>query len=170
MNQKSNRILLIVRIVLLVLIAFNMIFIFSMSHQSGKESTETSKSVTTVIAQTTIKDFEQKEPIEQNKIIEGLNKQIRSAAHFTEFGTLGALILLFLLTWKEQIFLRYLGAITITFLYACTDEWHQKLLGDGRAAQWIDIGVDTLGAAFFCSLVLIVFLICTRKRRRKNSP
>ena len=169
MNSKNNRVLLLMRIILLVLIALNMAFIFRMSHQTGKESTETSQTVTTVIAQNTIKDFDQKEPTEQKEIISGLNKQIRTAAHFIEFGTLGALILLFLLTWKEWIMLRYLGAIAITFLYACTDELHQKLLNNGRAAQWIDIGVDTLGAVLFCSLVLTVYLIFIRKRRRKFS-
>ena len=170
MKQKRKCLLTVIRILLLVLIIANMALIFMMSHQNGEESTQTSTGVTTVIAQTTIKDFDKKEPVEQNKIITELNTKIRTAGHFTEFGTLGALCLLLLLTWQGGIARRYLASIAFAFVYACTDELHQQLLASGRAAQWIDIGVDTLGAFLFCSLVLDVYLICTHKRRKIAFP
>ena len=167
-EQKRSRLILL-RVLLSLLILANMVFIFCMSHQDGEESGETSMQVTTTIAQTTVKDFEKKEPAEQDRIVTELHIPVRSLAHMAEFGALGTLTLLLLMTWRNLPFVKYLGAIAFAFLYACTDEWHQKLVGDGRAAQWEDVGIDTLGAWIGCTLILLIYLICTRKRRNKVS-
>ena len=151
MKNQTNTKLLLLRILLSLLILANMALIFRFSHQDGTASGETSKQVTTVVAQTTIKDFEKKDEAEQTKIVTELNIPVRTLAHMAEFGALGALTLLLLLTWKRYPFVKYLAAVAFAFVYACIDEWHQKLVG-GRAAQWIDIAYDTLGAAICAAM------------------
>ena len=169
MKQRSKTSLILVRVTLLLLILANMAFIFYLSHQDGKQSGETSKQITESIVQSTVKDFEEKTSGEKTKIIADLDDPVRNLAHMAEFGTLGALVLLFLLTWQGLSFVKYLGSIAFTFLYSCVDEWHQKMVGGGRAAEWTDVLIDTFGALICCTLVLLIYWITTRKRRKKVS-
>jgi VanZ family protein len=37
-------------------------------------------------------------------------------------------------------------AAALSFLYACSDEWHQTFV-DGRTGKALDVGIDTLGIA-----------------------
>ena len=168
MQTKVKAPLLVTRLLLLLLILANMTLIFLLSHQDGKESGETSKQVTVAIAQTTVQDFKEKDPNEQAKIIEELNIPVRTLAHMTEFGILGTLTLLFLLTWKGHAALKYPISVAFAFLYACTDEWHQKLIG-GRAAEWKDVGFDTLGAAVCAGIALLLYDLILQARRTKMS-
>ena len=168
MKKKIKASLIAWRILLLILILATMTLIFLLSHQDGKESGNTSKQVSTAIAQTTVKDFDQKSHAEQNKIIDDLNVPVRTLAHMAEFGLLGSLVLLLLLTWKGKLLLKHLGSVAFTFLYAITDEWHQKQVG-GRAAEWKDVGFDTLGAAICTSFVLLLYLLILLIRRKKVS-
>lgn len=44
-------------------------------------------------------------------------------------------------------------AWTIAFLYACSDEFHQRFV-PGRGPSWVDVSIDSMGAAVFALLVL----------------
>ena len=167
MKKKIKASLIVWRILLLILILATMTLIFFLSHQDGKESGETSKQVTTAIAQSTVKDFDKKDPVEQNKIITDLNIPVRTLAHMAEFGLLSVLTLLFLLTWQRNVLFKYFGSVAFTFLYACTDEWHQKLVS-GRAAEWKDVGFDTLGSAICGGTVLLLYLLITLSKRKRK--
>ena len=123
--KKSKRIVFL-RILLGMLILANMTLIFIFSAQTGVESGKTSGKVTEVVAEVTVKDFEKKPIDEQTQILEKLHHPVRKIAHMLEFGSLGALILLFLLTWRGKLFWQYPTSLGVTFLYACTDEWHQR--------------------------------------------
>ncbi len=167
MKQRKRLLLILVRVLLFLLILANMAFIFQLSHQDGEKSGTTSKKVTTTIVQTTIKDFEQKPPAEKTKIIDAFHNPVRTLAHMAEFGTLGALVFLLLLTWQGLPLIKYAASLAFVFVYACTDEWHQKIVGAGRASEWFDIAVDCLGAFLCCTLILLIYWIATRKRRKK---
>ena len=41
----------------------------------------------------------------------------------------------------------------ITFLYACSDEFHQRFV-TGRQSSWVDVAIDSMGAALVVVLVL----------------
>lgn len=168
MKPKAKAPLLACRILLLLLILANMTLIFLLSHQDGKESGETSKRVTEAVAQTTVKDFDQKPDAEQDQIIDKLNIPVRTLAHMGEFGLLSALSLLFLLTWKKKIPFKYAGAVAFSALYACTDEWHQSLVG-GRASEWKDVAFDTLGAVIGAGFALLFYWIIIHARRKRNT-
>ena len=93
----------IIRCILGVLILLNLWMIFSFSNESAVASGETSKKVTETVAQTVVKDFDKKPPVEQNKIVTAMHPSVRTVAHMAEFGLLGVLIMLFLLTFSREL-------------------------------------------------------------------
>ncbi len=161
MKKKTNIILL--RCILAVLILANMTVIFLFSHQSGPESNKTSTDVSQAVAEVTVPDFEAKPKDEQTQIVKRINAPLRKLAHMTEFGTLGALVFLFLLTWHGRLLWRYGASLAFTLLYACSDEWHQSLT-NARGPQITDALIDLSGAAITCTLILII-VFCIRKRK-----
>ncbi|MDK8183442.1 VanZ family protein [Paenibacillus sp. UMB4589-SE434] len=87
---------------------------------------------------------------------------IRKGAHVAEFALLCFLILKTLYaTSLSAISAVAIGGIA-TFLYACSDEWHQSFV-PGRTGHFQDVLVDSIGIV----LVMAGFLLA-RKRRRKN--
>lgn len=44
-------------------------------------------------------------------------------------------------------------AWAIAFVYACSDEFHQRFVS-GRHSTWVDVSIDSMGAALFALLVL----------------
>lgn len=167
MKQKKK--LLLLRIVLGVLILCNMTVIFLFSAQNGTDSGKTSGEVSKVVAEVTVKDFHAKPQEEQDKIVDRLNLPIRKIAHMAEFGSLGALIFLLLLTWRGSVPLRYLLSLAATFLYACTDELHQRL-SDSRGPQFKDVLIDLGGAAITCTVILAVALIVKHRKGTLQAP
>ena len=49
-----------------------------------------------------------------------------------------------------------------TFLYACTDEFHQLFIA-GRAGQFRDVCIDSTGALI---MILIIYIINKRKTKK----
>lgn len=161
----------VIRCILGVLIALNICLIFGFSGESGEESGETSLKVTQAVAQTVVKDFEKRPEEEQKSIIDELHPDVRTLAHMSEYGALGTLSMLFLLTFSigpllcEGISL--LGVITV----ATCDELYQHFADAGRAGEVKDVLFDTFGALVCCSLLLfIIFLLKTIKNRQLHSP
>lgn len=168
MKIRTKKSLLAVRALLLVLILANMCTIFLMSAQGGEESGNTSRRVTTLVARVLVWDLDERPDAERERIVEALHGPVRTAAHMAEFGCLAALTLLFLATWQKKRSLQVLASLLFTFLYACTDECHQLLTGDGRAAQWSDIAVDMLGACVCCAFVCLLLRILPYRQQRKE--
>lgn len=168
MKIKSKKALWVIRAILLALILASMLFIFLMSAQGGEESGDTSRRVTTLVARILIPNLDDRSPAERYEIIERLHGPIRSLAHMAEFGCLAALVYLFLATWKGKRLLQGLYSLTFTFLYACTDELHQLLTADGRAAQWSDIAIDMLGALLCVAVVRLFLMWSSPNKKRKE--
>ena len=167
--MKKNRHIILLRILLCVLIVANMTVIFIFSAQSGKESDQTSGKVTQAVAEVTVKDFDKKPAAEQTQIVEKLHLPVRKIAHMLEFGSLGALILLLLLTWHGSLLWRYAASLLATFLYACSDEWHQSL-SEGRGPQFQDVLIDLFGALISCTLLLCTVLLIRHHKRKQKTP
>lgn len=169
MKPKTKASLILVRLLLCLLILANMTLIFCLSSENGEKSGATSKRVTTAVARVLVKDFDTLPKEEQLLHVDRLHGPMRSCAHMGEFGCLGALVLLLLLTWGGRPFPRYLSAVGFTFLYACTDELHQKLVS-GRASQISDLLIDTLGALLAGACVLLLYRLVTRKKKERKHP
>lgn len=167
MNMIKKHKKLILRIFLGALIVLNMLLIFNFSDQDGATSSQTSTSVSQVVAENTVPDFNKKPAEEQTEIVKKINKPLRKMAHMAEFGSLGALVFLFLLTWDGHLFIRYISSLAFTFLYACTDEWHQSFT-DARGAKFTDTLIDLAGAAITCSVILFIALLILHKQHGKD--
>ena len=164
--KRMSRPIVWLRILLCILIVANMAVIFFFSAQNGAESDKTSGKISKAVAEVTVKDFDELPPPEQDAIILCINKPLRKIAHMAEFGSLGALILSLLLTWKGALLWRYGASLSATFLYACTDELHQ-MRSVARGPQFTDVLIDLSGAVLTCTfLLLIVFLIQKKKNQK----
>lgn len=124
-----------------------MIFIFIMSHTNGTDSSNQSNFFVEIIL----------------KIIyinpETLSFLIRKAAHMSEYA------ILFLLIYygiSKTIAINHIlsTSLFITFIYACSDEFHQLFI-PGRAGQFKDVMIDTSGALI---MLIIIYIWQTRKK------
>ncbi|WP_270406259.1 VanZ family protein [Paenibacillus timonensis] len=92
---------------------------------------------------------------------------IRKAAHFGSYALLAALLVYALSgnAWATGR-RRYVYAILIAFLYACTDELHQSFT-PGRTAMVQDVVLDTIGAACGASFTILLNRWRGAGRRRR---
>lgn len=118
-----------------------MIFIFIMSHTSGTNSSNQSNFIAEIILKF----------IDIN--VETLTFLIRKTAHMTEY----AILLLFIyyglsktITYKYNLLI----SLLTTFLYACSDEFHQLFI-PGRSGQFKDILIDTIGSIF---MIIVIYI------------
>lgn len=78
---------------------------------------------------------------------------IRKAAHMSEYA-----LLLFFIYYglKKSTTYKYtlLLSLLVTFLYACSDEFHQLFI-PGRSGQLKDVLIDTIGGLF---MLLVIYL------------
>lgn len=94
---------------------------------------------------------------------------VRKCAHFLEYtGTALIMSAAFYFSLGKN---RFYLPIAFTSLYAVTDEIHQIFV-DGRACQFRDWAIDTLGAALGAAIFLAIYYIAVKirdfKTRRKN--
>lgn len=156
--MKSNRGMTVLRSVLALLILLNVFVIFYFSLQSASTSSQTSGRVTTLIAEWTVDDFDELDEIDREAILSILHPKVRKLAHMTEFGSLGTLIFLLLLTWKNKLWLQYVLSLLSVLCIACIDEVLQ-LFSSGRTMQISDILTDILGAVLCTSLALAILCL-----------
>lgn len=152
--------------ILLVLMIFQMLFIFAMSSFGPDSSNAQSNFFVDLISGLMpIKTG----PMEPSFDLKTLIFFVRKTAHFTEYAILGLLFYLNLRHHSSQKQSPKFFALAILFsaLYACTDEFHQ-LFVPGRTGQPFDVLVDTLGATFGCLIVLAVQKIRSRLALRRS--
>ena len=94
---------------------------------------------------------------------------IRKYAHIFEFFCLGLSSFLFFyeLFWTKQkrLLKTTISASLWSFLYACSDEWHQTFVPE-RAGRLSDLGFDAAG--FLFGIVLLGIAVWLRSKRRDN--
>lgn len=126
-----------------------MIIIFWFSSQQGTASDEKSLFVIEVIKHI---------GINLDSILGSIaNFMIRKAAHMTEYCIL--YLLLYNALYEKSTFQkRCLLALSIVFLYACSDEFHQ-LFVNGREGRFRDVMIDTTGGiiGLMFSYIFVIF-------------
>ncbi len=153
------------RTVGLVLTVFIMVFIFSMSSQNAEISKQTSGGVIHFVAGLLYPDFHNLGQQAQDQIISAFQGIVRSAAHFSVFAALCFSSLIFTLTLERlNLLMRYCSSIIFSILYAVSDEIHQLFI-PGRAFQFSDILVDTLGILLGAA---VMYLIIKLKKRTQS--
>ena len=133
--KMKEKIILLVRKILIVLLVFWMLGVFFLSNQNGEESSTLSTNIALVI---TFRNEESAENIEPT---------VRKVAHMMEYA-IGAMLFYGILITYEKYSLRGRIIMTIAFiiLYAGLDEFHQSFINE-RNGNLIDIGIDSFGGA-----------------------
>ena len=133
----------------LILTILWMIFIFVMSHTPGNDSSKQSNFIVNIIIQVL--------PITRDT----LSFIVRKCAHMTEYAILAFLIYKTIVHIENSL----IKSFIFTFLYACTDEFHQLFIA-GRAGQIRDVCIDSTGALI---MLLIIYIINKRKDKKIGS-
>lgn len=136
--------------------------IFYLSSMDTGESNGKSREVITKVVDTTVDISHAKgevSPKSKEKMVDKLNKPLRKCAHASVYFILAILILNALLSCNNKHLLVALLTISLCFIYACTDEYHQTFVS-GRTGQFSDVLIDTMGSVVAC---LVYYRI--KKRR-----
>lgn len=163
MKNVKRKILTIIFIIWLIVI-----FIFSSmsgNESNGKSKKTINKALTeaaTITNDLNITDVNT-QSTKKIKIIEKLNAPLRKCMHASVYFVLSIIISFVLKMYKINNKKAFILAIVISFLYACTDEFHQIFVA-GRTGCFSDVLIDTcgafLGTTFFYILVKLKKKIC----------
>ena len=147
-------------ILFLVLTILWMGVIFILSATPATKSDRESKAVVRSVVTTTSKD-----DIENiDGLVDTLNKSFRKLAHASVYLVLAILLSCYFGSLNKTKLLKYnLYSLIISFLYACSDEYHQTFV-IGRSGELTDVLIDTFGAIIGIVLFDIVYkLVIDRK-------
>ena len=86
---------------------------------------------------------------------------VRKLGHLSEYFIL-CLLLINSLKGDMKLKSNYMLSLCISFLYACSDEFHQ-LFVPGRSGQIKDVLIDTLGALLAVIVVNLIFKVRNKK-------
>ncbi len=140
------------RILLLLILIADMVFIFYNSAQVASVSSNASQSVTQMVAHVIVPNYDKLDETAKLNTVASLEAIVREAAHLLQFVPMGfALYLLLCISTLPKNLSRIRLLLTLGFgiLYAVSDEVHQ-LFVPGRSFQFFDIFMDTCGIAFGC--------------------
>lgn len=142
-----------------------------MSSMDTNESNSKSKKTLNEIVEKTVETtngmgITDKHPTQSklNNVINKLNYPFRKMAHASEYLILSILLLIALKNSGVRDIKLFIIAVSICFIYACTDEYHQTFV-NGRTGQFIDVIIDTIGAIIGS---LLYRLIIVRKKKSEN--
>lgn len=147
--------------------------IFFMSSMDTNESNSKSKTVINDIVEKSVETTNElgitnKQPSESNKkkVIDKLNQPLRKVAHASEYFIFTIFILIALKNSGVKGNKKFIIALFICFIYACTDEYHQTFV-NGRTGQFSDTLIDTFGGFISCLMYSLMMKIS--KIRKKHT-
>lgn len=158
---------IVLRIVLGVLIALWLGFIWCNSAENGSETVETSNGVTQIVAEIVVPGYGGLPQEEKTAVIEKISPPVRSLAHAFEFFVLALLVGALVYTFAfKSVFLKQISiTLTACVLCACADEIHQYFV-PGRTADILDILVDVAGALVGCGFLIAAALLRNNKANK----
>lgn len=169
MKHKLNKNILkhIIRYILIICIIILCCTIFNFSSEQGETSSSTSAKVASFLIDI-FNNGKEMSILEKNVQIEILQPFVRKGAHFSIYMLLGILSMCCAQTFNWNNVCKFNKSTIFVFLYACTDELHQKFVS-GRSGKFADVCLDTIGAACGIIIVLAISLIVQKIRYRKNN-
>ncbi len=139
-------------IIFSALTLFLICFIFSNSMKNGADSSEDSEKVSKIVANLVNCIFNTKYTAAE------IGGSVRTFAHFSEFAALSFCFSYTIRLISEKMKKVILISLPFTFFIAVTDEIIQ-IFSEGRAFQFIDIVIDTLGCLFGIALLSLILKI-----------
>ena len=168
-KDKTDKIRIFWRIVTTVACALMLIFIFSNSLQPAEQSSTQSSAVVDTV-QKVASVIAPQSPIATatGEAYDKLHADVRMLAHCLEFAALGALFFWCWFSYTDDKGLLIVPATGI-IITPMIDELLQ-VLSSGRAAEWLDVGLDVFGGVCgglfaLCTLALGVYVY--RKKQKK---
>ena len=153
-----------------LLVAIWMLVIFFLSNMNTFESNNSSKNVINKVIETTVEatnkiGITDKHPSEKKKdeITNILNLPFRKFAHAGMYLILVILLINALIASKVKFPLVILLALIISFLYACSDEYHQTFIF-GRTGKFTDVLIDTGGIILGIIIYTLAYFIYRKKK------
>ena len=131
-----------------------MISIFSMSGQTSHTSNGFSYRVTAKIVQV-IEIVRDGDEADAEHLTNKLHPYVRKAAHMNEYAILYTLLLLSFCA-STIVTRAMFYSILVSFMYACTDEFHQTFV-TLRTGSFLDVCVDMTGVLAAVTLSLLVY-------------
>lgn len=132
--------------------------IWCFSAQDGQQSEHTSGRVLCWLVALLTAGREQLALAEQQSLYETASWLLRKGAHFAEFALLAFLVRLLLRSYRVRRG-GWFWAWAAASLYAVVDELHQFFMA-ARNASLVDVGIDSLGAAFGAGVACLVVWVC----------
>lgn len=142
------------RKVFLVLAILWASFIFYLSHQPASISSGHSNGVIKVLTEVPVVG----DVVNYMMVLDVAEFIVRKSAHMFAYAVLSILVFMSMYDGINDKKL-YLYSLGFSFLYACSDEYHQTFI-EGRSGEFRDVMVDSLGASIglLGLFVLIKFL------------
>lgn len=159
----------VIRYILIICIIILCCTIFKFSAAKGSVSSNTSGKFSSFLLDIFANGKEMSD-IDKIQTIENMQILVRKSAHFFIYMLLGILTMSCAYTFNWCKPYKFDISVTFTFLYACSDEFHQ-LFVPGRSGMFVDVCLDTVAAA--CGIILIMFIaliINKIKKKNKNKP
>ena len=150
------------QVIFAILTVLWMIVIFSFSAKPGNESEEQSIKAGMIVCHMFVPGYEDLSEQQQIDMAQAIDHPVRKTAHATEYAMLAGLVLgavtVSIIRWKNV-----LTAISVSVLYAATDEFHQ-LFVPARSGQVKDVLIDGSGAVIGTLIICgIYYLVHKRK-------
>lgn len=139
-----------------------MIVIFSFSAKPGNESEEQSIKAGMIVCHMFVPDFDDLSEQQRIDMAQAIDHPVRKTAHATEYAMLAGLVLgmvtVSIIRWKNV-----LTAISVSVLYAATDEFHQ-LFVPARSGQVKDVLIDGCGAVIGTLIIWGIYYLVHKKK------
>ena len=156
----------VIRYILMIAIIVLCCVIFNFSSENGPKSSGTSGKVASILLDI-FADGKNMSHEEKQSKIELIQPFVRKGAHFSIYMILGMLLMCCMKTFKLSNVYRFDISIALAFLYACSDELHQRFI-PARSGQFTDVCLDTLGAACGILIILAIFAIIHNIKNKKD--
>lgn len=103
----------------------------------------------------------------KDKLFKDIDYAVRKTAHVTLYCLFAIFITLFVKTFKIKNWKAVLIVLLIGFLYACLDEYNQKL-GGTRTGKFKDSLIDTGGCLIGTTLVVAIQAMIYRNKNKEK--
>lgn len=146
-----------------------MIIIFLFSARPAGNSNESSKTIANIVLN--LMENVHDDPLphkDRDRELDRINHIVRKMAHFIEYAVLASAIEFHYLIRKRKGAQLILLSISLTVLYAVSDELHQ-LFVPGRSGELKDVMIDFAGAVTGTLLFYFLIRLYRYRNNRKNS-
>ena len=150
------------QVIFAILTILWMIVIFSFSAKPGNESEEQSIQAGMIVCHMFVPGFGDLSEQQQIDMAQAIDHPVRKTAHAAEYAMLAGLVLgavtVSIIRWKNVLI-----AISVSVLYAATDEFHQ-LFVPARSGQVKDVLIDGCGAVIGTLIIWGIYYLVHKKK------